>query len=289
MSANYSEVTNVLAQAYYSYGQGNDLVITDLNILPEDLQFALKHFNTVTIFDHHPSSEDFIPLEKINNRFKIYFSNDVCATTLVQTYMMDQGHEFTDIEKRYFRLVNIYDMWKSDHKEFIYGRIANDIFWMYGWNGYLKKLQQEVFDIPKGLSHEELQHAKKSFDDIDQAGRTAEWYNTDCGSTIIILEDHQKPAINLISNYIDSETGIYYIFYYGGRFRCSVRVRGSHNDNYDIGGELRAFIETSELLDTCGGHRNAAGSAFKTNVQLGDALTEMERFDSFLFSRLEAA
>ena len=125
MSANYSEVTNVLAQAYYSYGQGNDLVITDLNILPEDLQFALKHFNTVTIFDHHPSSEDFIPLEKINNRFKIYFSNDVCATTLVQTYMMDQGHEFTDIEKRYFRLVNIYDMWKSDHKEFIYGRIFN--------------------------------------------------------------------------------------------------------------------------------------------------------------------
>jgi oligoribonuclease NrnB/cAMP/cGMP phosphodiesterase (DHH superfamily) len=285
MSSNYHEVSEKLEAIFYSYGSENELIITDLNILPKDLEYAMTHFRKVTIFDHHPSSELFKPLQDINKNFKLYYSDKVCATTLVQKYMIDNGHEFTDLEKKYFRYVNIYDTWQSDHKEFIYGRMANDIFWMYGWSYFVDKLKKNgVFDIPTGLTHDELKHCKDTFDQIKHVGNTAEWYNTDCGSTVAILEKDQKVAINHISDYIDSQTGIYYIVYYDGyKYRCSVRVRKDNTGNYELGSELNKFIKTSEVINNCGGHGDAAGIAFEQGTDLADALTELERFDTFMF------
>lgn len=291
LSCNYHEVTEKLEMAYFSYGKNTDLVITDLNILPENLQYALIHFNTVTIFDHHPSSEAFIPLMDINDKFKLYWNDKVCATTLVQKFMQDSGYkEFTDIEMDFFRFVNLYDNWKHEHREFPYARMANDLFWHYGWSNFLNKLKTEgALDIPDGLTHEELQHCKDNFLAIEQAGRECEWYNTDSGSTIAILEEHQKVAINNLSEHIDSQTGIYYMVYFYKNWKCAMRVRHDHQDNYHLGKGLEKFFETSDLLDNCGGHANAAGSSFKKDVKMPEALAEIERFDTFLLGQLALA
>ena len=273
---------------FHSYGGHKNLIVTDLNILPSQLHYALNNFNSVTIFDHHPSSADFIALEEISDKFEIYFSEEVCATTLVQTYMMEQGHEFTETEKKFFRYVNLYDIWKNEHKEFIYGRMANDLFWYYGWTHFLGKLKKNgVFDIPSGLEHKELQHCKKVFDDIQHVKQTAEWFNTDCGSTIVILEHDQKVAINHVSELFDSQTGIYYIMYFGGVYRCSSRVGNNHRGNYDLGGSLKEFIKESDPSANGGGHAAAAGMAFERGVKLGPALKEIERFDTYIFENLE--
>lgn len=288
ISSNYHEVTKKMKQAYEDYGKVN-LVITDLNILPSDLQFALKHFNYVTIYDHHPSSEDFLPLEEISDKFTIYFNDKICATTLVEKDMILQGYEFSDKDKEFLRFVNLYDNWKVDHKDFIFGRMANDLFWYYGWTNFLYKLRDDGLpDIPEGLSHKELKHCRETYDNIAKAGREAEWYNTDCHSTIVILEEDQKIAINHISNYIDSQTGIFYIIYYSqGVFKCSVRVGASHRDNYRMGDHISNFLETCEVFETGGGHDNAGGMSSGKGRALAEILNEVERFDSFIFESME--
>lgn len=283
MSANYHEVQEKMRMVHALHGDVH-LVVTDLNIVPDDCMYALLNFKTLTIFDHHPSSEDFLPLEKINPKFKIFFNDKVCATTLVAQFMMSNGHEFQDHEMKFFRYVNIYDTWKHDHPEFVLGRMANDLYWKYGWTYFLDKLRRKgIPDIPDGLEPDELKHIKQVFLDIEKAGRSAEWYNTDCGSTIVIIEQDQKIAINHFSDMIPTQTGIFYIIYFGGQYRCSIRVDNNNDGNYKIGQELEKFIKTSDVINNCGGHDSAAGCAFERGIKLPEALTEIEKFDSYLF------
>lgn len=284
VSSNYNEVRKKLQYLSTDY-PSSDLIVTDLNLLPEDLQFALKVFKTVTIFDHHESSSLFEGLGEVNDRFELYFNGNICATTLVYAYMQRNGHSFTKEEQNFFRLVNLYDIWHSEDEDFKYARMANDLFWHYGWRGFYNKLlNQKCFDIPYGLPEAELLTCKAAFEKIDHAGEQAEWYNCASGSTIVMLTNEQKVAINMIPQYKQSETGVYYIVYFSnGVYRASIRIRGDHAGEYPFTNILDAMARDNEFVDNAGGHDNAGGMGFIKKVELAQALEIIEEMDAVLF------
>lgn len=286
---NYHDVMKNLERYRDDYGWVN-LIITDLNILPEELQFAMKHFKTVKIFDHHPSTTKFEPLPAISNKFKLWFDETKSATSLIYNYMVEQGHEFTDIEKNFYKYVNIYDLWLINDKEFPYARMANDLFWDYGIAQFAQKLKLNgAFDIPDGLTKPELATCKKAFDTINLACQEAEWYNTDSHSTIVILSNEQKLAINHVATLMKSHTGIFYVVYYSGKFRCSTRVDAANKGNYMMGDWWQEFQKDSVLVTGAGGHADASGVTFVPEAELPFVLKEIERFDAWVFQRLADA
>lgn len=284
VSSNYTEIARKLRLLHSDYGRVN-LIVTDLNLLPEEMQYAMKYFASVKVFDHHESSNIFSGLPEIDDRFELYFNDNICATTLMYAYMQRNGHKFSKVEQEFFRFVNLYDLWHSEDEDFKYARMANDLFWHYGWMGFYNKLkEQKAFDIPYGLPESELKICKDAFQKIDHAGTQAEWFNCISGSTIVMLTNEQKVAINMIPQYKESETGVYYIVYFsGGVYRLSVRIRGDHVDEYPFTKILNGMPKKYDQVAAAGGHDNAGGLSFKKGVDLGEALSIIEKMDYDLF------
>lgn len=281
--SNYNQIMNKLILLSTEYPDTN-LVITDLNVLPKELQYALKSFKSVTIFDHHDTTSKFIGLDKINDKFELHFNNECSATTLVYAYMQRNGYHFSDVEQQFYRYINLYDVWHSKNKDFKYGRMLNDLFWRDSWKKFHTRiLKNEFYDIPEGLSHEDLVYCKKCFDDVKHAGETAEWYNTMSGSTIIMLKPEQKSAMNHIKDYIDSYTGIYYSVYFGYGFRCSMRVHDDHSGKYKMSKFLDDYAKEDDRVENAGGHDDAGGIGFKKGLELPEVLKSLEEFDDRIF------
>lgn len=283
VQSNYNQIMDKMVLLATEYPNA-DLVITDLNVLPAELQYALKAFNKVTIFDHHESTSKFIGLDKINKKFELHYNGECSATTLVYAYMNQRGHKFSDIEQRFYRYINLYDVWHHTNKDFKYGRMLNDLFWRDHWTKFHKRiLRNEFYDIPEGLSHEDLVYCKKCFDDVKHAGQTAEWFNTMAGSTIVMLTPDQKSAMNHIKDYIHSHTGIYYAVYFGYGFKCSMRVGDDHLDEYKMSEWLDEYAKKDERVSNAGGHDNAGGISFEKKLELPDVLKSIEEFDNGIF------
>jgi hypothetical protein len=113
---------------------GNDiLVITDLQVLKDDLKFALKHWKTVYLFDHHLDSAKYEPLAKtIPERFIYYYDVNMSATAIVYKWAICEQNINslkTQNWKKLVGLVNTYDLWKTDRPDWQEAYDLNELFW----------------------------------------------------------------------------------------------------------------------------------------------------------------
>jgi hypothetical protein len=283
VSANYHEVSNKLNYIKKHYGDC-DLVITDLHIEDKDLFYALKNFSTVKLFDHHKQTKKYHSVPEAFPKFELFFDESRCATKIVADHIIEKGTVLTDDQYEYVELVNIFDLWLHKEKKFPYSRILNDLYWRDGWKASLERLRNKgIPKIPDGLSKEDLRFARESFNKIAQVGQTAEWFSTEYGSTIVILESHQKPAINFIPQMMQSDTGIFYIIYYvNGTYKCSVRVDDTDSPPFEMGDTMQMFARDYDEILTAGGHDYAGAMSFVKDIKLSRVVELIELIEDSL-------
>lgn len=285
ISSNYVDIADKLKHIHDTYGAVH-LVITDLHVEPMDVQYALKTFKSVKLFDHHAQTEKYFQLPEIDNRFELYYDKSRSATQIVFDYGEENGYEFSETERKYVRYVNMFDLWMHREKEFVYARIINELYWRDKFFTFLGKLRSGgALDVPNGLSEADLKYCRDSFEKIDSVKNTAEWFNTEQNSAIIFLKEDEKSAINHIPQLMSScsKTGIFYIVYRGyDKYMCSVRVDDSKEPDFEMGNLMKKFAKTEDDIISAGGHDYAGAMSFKPHVTLKGVVELIDKLEGII-------
>jgi len=281
VKANYNEIRGSLEFLFEKYGKV-DLIISDLYLAPEDVAFVVSNFRTVVIFDHHPQSARYLPANDEIENFTIHYDESKSATKIIYDHTEIIDIPFTDVERKYVELVNIFDLWKIDSPEFVYARMANDLMFHYGWDVWFDKLKSgNVPDIPNGLTKEELKLCRDVFEKINSVKDTAQTIETNHGSTIVFLDSDERSAINFVPQLFTSKTNIFYIVTFVGFYKISIRCYG--DIDVKLGKEIAKFSESVDVIQNAGGHDKAAGFSFKKDVKLETVVDVIDKFEDYIF------
>lgn len=260
---------------------GNDiLVITDLQVLKDDLKFALSHWKLVYMFDHHLNSEAYAPIaERFPTRFIYHFTTELSATAIVYKWAIKDKNIMslkTAQWQKLVELVNIYDLWKTSRPNWQEAYDLNELFWHKNFwkfgdkfcvDGYVQPSAHDKATI-KRLKQEKLKILNDSPKEL-------------FGDNGAFLFLNKQDAINLCEfEYTDID--YFYIAYPRGdsaEIGLSIRMREptglmcepSMNVNDAIDLAIKRF---PTVIESGGGHEYAGGAVvYKgTNImQVRDA------------------
>jgi uncharacterized protein len=108
-----------------------EVLLTDINITAEECQYISDVVNrlkflgyniTLTLLDHH------ITGKAQSDQYNWYHLDEFkCATLLTYEYFIKRfpKHKVPDELKAYVHAVNAFDLWKSDSKDFEFGKVLN--------------------------------------------------------------------------------------------------------------------------------------------------------------------
>jgi len=247
------------------------LIITDLNLTPEQILLCLDNFEEIWYFDHHLASADHV-IHKDNPKFNYYYTDKMSATALMYRYWIKNGGITTKQLDNLALLTDVFDMWRIKHKNFNEGYKLNDLFWRYNFFEFEKKYS----DGFPGFTDEENDWLNKKKDYRKKTIEKSPQQQISSNSTAILLSD--RSVMTDVQFIIPGE--IFYIIYYSeDRYLCSIRVKPENEDNqYDVNSAIKSLIEDySDELESGGGHRHAGGCAFNSEFKIDDVLDFIEK------------
>lgn len=241
------------------------IVIADLKILPEDLEYAISNFDNVVYYDHHESSAEFVSWTEKFSNFECHFDLTRCSTALMWIDgVKTKGVRITSRLDAFMQTVNAYDMWNQKSKRWKHGLLLNDLFWEISMDAFRERFAD-------GLTHftiEELLFADQQEAKRKKAVDDAIIETTDDGSTIVMLSD--SIAIGAAAELLDGD--IFYIIPVGERAstNISVRLKGeAQNLNVNEGCSLLAE-KFPGVIQSGGGHKFAGGITFVPNTTINN-------------------
>jgi oligoribonuclease NrnB/cAMP/cGMP phosphodiesterase (DHH superfamily) len=264
----YAKFRATMERLRQEYPTINTVVMADLAVPPEDLRWALEHWDHVVYYDHHEASAQYAPLaEAMPDRFTHNFSIEMSATALVYKDFIEQGNPMTDELMHFVQIINTYDMWFKGGAAFNDGVIMNGIFWDLHMDLFRERFKNGF----TGFTPDELKQAEARR--LHEAGVVEEALKEklESGSQIVMISE--QSAINAVSTNLEGD--IFYVMYYNEKakdgdnpLQMSVRCKDEMPEvNLNMAmEELCAMGDYDHIIKTGGGHANAIGVQFAPNV-----------------------
>lgn len=243
----------------------NTLVVADLCLLPEDLQWALENYDHVVYYDHHEESARYVELAKaIPDRLTVHFDLEYCSAALVyRSYVLDGPNDQIDGLSELVCGVSAFDLWKTDSAYFKRGLIMNDIF----WNLHMQGFRERFANGWAGFTDSEKTFHEAKMSAIDAVFERAMVDELESGSKIVMIDD--PDAINYVTMMMEGD--VFYVLYQnrgndGIQLSCRTD-RGNTKVNFNIAiQELLGCPDTQKVVEAGGGHATAAGVRFKEGI-----------------------
>lgn len=267
----YSKLQRNLEALRTEYKEINTLVVADICMPPEILQWAIEHYSHVVYFDHHEQSELFLPLaEQMPERFTIHWTKELCSCALVyRAFIMAGGLQTTELDAM-VKHVNAYDLWHKESDDFPNGVKMNDLFWEMHMQGFRERFKTGF----GGFTGLEINQTTAKHNLRIEIINRALVEKTASGSKIVMIDNPE--AINFVSTHLEGD--IFYILYPNrgtGKIHLSVRCKDKMSAiNLDMAfQELTDVRFMKDFITAGGGHANAIG------VQFADGVTPNQMAD----------
>lgn len=242
----------------------NTLVITDLNIEPADLKYAMEHFEIIYYYDHHESSEVYLKLAEVTPNFHIVYENKLCATAILYREYLKHGGEKCPEMNDMAAIVNTYDLWKTKNKNWNEAVMLNDLFWKYNYWDFVARFQNGFDELTKS----EIEYCLETDTQRKRIISEAIIDDTESGSKIIMVEDGS--AVNFISTELEGD--VFYILYQNGEdIRVSSRLKDGVDMNLNIPLQ-RVALKHPDIMLSAGGHAAAAGMTFLPHMTMNSII-----------------
>ena len=253
---------------------GDTLIITDLNFSADELQILLGMDKKILYIDHHDYNEEtqnVLGQLKEKNNTKIVWNKEWCATMLTYGVYKNRFKKLLDQDlvnnlKHFINLVDVYDMWRVEHKNWDKAFMLNDMFRYFGYDKAYLMLKENKFKIPDEW-HTIYKNILKERDDY--------FTNLKNNDRIIIDEDNRIGLFILDNAKFSSHITFLYdldhyiLFYPFG----SLSIRHKINDEKFLKTFLRYFEKLGEKYNiTSGGHLKAQGASLNN-------LSEEQRYE----------
>jgi hypothetical protein len=267
----YSKLQRNLEAIRTEYATINTLVVADICMPPETLQWAVEHFDHVVYFDHHEQSELFLPLAEASpEKFTIHWTKDLCSCALVyRAYVMNGGKQTPELDAL-VQHVNAYDLWHKDSDDFDNGVKMNDLFWELHMQNFRERFKTGF----NGFTEMEAKQTAAKHNLRIEIVNRALTEKTASGSTIVMIDNPE--AINFVATHLEGD--IFYVLYPNqgtGKVHLSARCKDKMPAiNLDMAfQELAGERFMDGLITAGGGHANAIG------VQFADGVTPNQMAD----------
>ncbi len=281
----YGKVSRNLDQLISKSEKGIDqLVITDLNLEPQDLMKAVQHFSHVHYYDHHEGSKQYIGIEDKVPNISFHFSESMCGSSII---FLEAKRHFLDVHDltRMVMLTDIYDMWRTDSLHWQAAWTLNDIFWKYGVFSFVR-LFAKGYIAP---SEEDWQHCKALEASRNKAMEESIYEQVAADRKICILSNSN--ILNLIS--LTHPEEVYYMLYKfddasaSDQYSLSVRVKS--DKPYDVNQTVQSLINEPEVISG-GGHKLAGGMVVAPDLDLNDIIEFIfDKLDPMMYTIMEGS
>lgn len=242
------------------------VIVMDLCLEVYHLEKLLNNYRHVTIYDHHPGSRKYTIAK--HPRMKVFFSLDMCTTSLVFEYL-NKTYSTEDPQlKALSNLVNVYDMWQVDHELWDQAYDLNLLFWKY----HPAEFQHQFANGLRPYTDQEKAYIEEKRAFIREG--VANTVYTELNKDTVLFMVHESELVN---NYTLQNRD--YKFYFmlmpnKGPLKLSGRVRrNSTKHQIDMNAAIlytrKQFLQQGkDILISCGGHAEAVGIEFQPGVDV---------------------
>jgi len=239
------------------------IICADICMTPEEILYIREKHKWVMYFDHHLNSIPY--LDEATKHFNPIVDLKRCSTMIMYDYVVSAGYMPSEEETMLAKLINVYDLWKTDDPLWDVAYNLNIIFWMYGFWDFEKRFENG-FD---GFNVEEDKHLAVFWAESNDA--MAKCAIEDLSNDAIIIGLHEARFMTEATFYFDTYK-LFFIVYADkdGDLKLSIRAR---DDSIDVNEVLSTFNDHHHLVKSAGGHKQACGVTWKDpSIQLDEIM-----------------
>lgn len=235
--------------------------ITDLAFTIEQLEkvnaLAQKYKSVKFIFiDHHPFDDDFGHLKRDN--LKIIISKKYSATILLLKYLEKKSNKIYSDLRDFCNIVNAFDTWLEDDKDFKKGLLYNELFWKYGLNVFWNKFKDNyrVSLNDKETYKKLIKNKNKLFNKLEDSGRI---FKTKDKNMLMIFLDNYMTFVTL------DYPGYKMYIIINSKGKISIRLKLNDDIIIEFQKKLLGILDDMPNIKNAGGHYGAMGVNLEKN------------------------
>lgn len=249
---------------------GDQVIVSDVNLTEEQVQNIVNRTGekSFVIIDHHPSTENLTKLYPEN----VIYSGDFCGAALCFRYVssffpnapcecLSNGH------RKMLELTDIYDNWKTDHKNWGEAYALNILYWHLGHWDFVKQFADNF-----SLTEEDKEVIKQKLKEKSVLIKNADIIAEDEDIIIVMCDRDITNDFTLVR----PNHSLYLMIGWDSRsseFSLSVRSKDPNINLTQILKEIRLVqYDSSGSIKSAGGHRAAGGVYFNENVTLDEIM-----------------
>lgn len=143
-----------------------ELIIADLSFAerPGTLQDLINHFSKVTHIDHHSYPNGFF--DGISGNYIRYIDSSACAAKHCLKYFNVSDRFLTDL----IYLIDIYDVWRIESKDFKTAQNLNSYFWNGGYQHFISAFNGSYPDDYNDTVQSILKEQNDKISSLKQSG-----------------------------------------------------------------------------------------------------------------------
>jgi len=246
MAQGYKKTTQNLEKIS---GEHSSLVVADICMTHKEIEYITNKHKWVMYFDHHLNS--LAHLDNANTHFYPIVDLKRCSTMLMYDFVVREGYEPSSSEDMLAQIINVYDLWKTDHELWDVAYNLNIIFWMYGFWDFEKRFV-DGFD---GFNLEEEKYIDKFW--VESNDAMAKCAIEDLSKDTIIIGLTEARFLTEATFYFDDDYKLFFLVYADkdGDLKLSIRAR---DDSIDVNQALTG-LDGHPLVKGAGGHKQACG------------------------------
>lgn len=236
----------------------NNIIITDLKMSDESLLKAIQAFKNVIYLDHHLDS---VHHEKYASKNFFYkYDHMKSATQLCYDIFIHNKKNDSSEMKLFTNLINSYDLWLTDNKEFTHGVLLNDLMWNIEPQEYINFFSNGM----RKLTNDYMKIVKEKHDQRESTLENAMVKSLDSGSKIVLLDS--ATAINFVPTHYEGD--VFYIMYINRHGNNALSGRVAAHSNVDLNTAFGIITkENPDIVKSAGGHAHAAGITLQDNFK----------------------
>lgn len=261
---NYSDIKKRVDEIenYIKQHGNTHCLMTDISwsTHPDDLHHICSLFEKITLIDHHLYPNGFFDNYP---KLKVYHDKSKSGALLTYEYFKLNDSNLKSI----IDIIDVYDLWQSEHRDFEKSQDLNRFFWEVGREKFIEDIINSNYKLPSYYENTVNKIRVKFTEDIEKYEKRKLIHRTD-SITIVFTNDWFNEI--LIKEMSDGRDFVINVTTYGV---FKIRI----NNNSGISDDIKNKIRFKLTGNTDIGHMNAFPFKMSLPISFENIMSEIKR------------